>query len=199
MKPIRFLLALIALKTIDCYEDLLDQYVRHVDYVNKIEDELSNRSHGQRYARAVFDVNPKWKDLSNKLSFADGNKKIGGEEVEAKKKIKSNFSPDLTPYLDVGGEVASNHLERRRRQTSQDLWTHSLVLEDYVVLSWQNRHQEVLFRVEARTKGWIGIGFSPNGGMENADIVIGWVDERRGRAYLGVSFTRKFRVKFSTS
>lgn len=81
-------------------------------------------------------------------------------------------------------------LDRTKRQVN-DLaqWTHSEELDrnGFVVLRWQPRHQEILFRVEARTKGYIGIGFSPDGGMENADIVIGWVDDGNGKAFLLVN------------
>lgn len=65
-------------------------------------------------------------------------------------------------------------------------WTHSQVLDKNgnIILRWQPRHQEISFRVEAKTKGYIGIGFSPNGGMEGADIVIGWIDDNDSKAYL---------------
>jgi hypothetical protein len=44
--------------------------------------------------------------------------------------------------------------------------------------------------VEARTKGYVAIGFSPDGGKEHADIVMGWVDDRSLRAVLLVSSAR---------
>lgn len=114
------------------------------------------------------------------------------------KKIKSNFTPDLKPYLDrFSSEVSSNDLVdneekfRRKRDIGSDLnqWTHAEILdsEGDVILRWQPRHQEISFRVEAKTKGYIGIGFSPNGRMEGADMVIGWVDDAIGKAYLNVS------------
>ncbi|XP_022911259.2 MOXD1 homolog 1 [Onthophagus taurus] len=67
----------------------------------------------------------------------------------------------------------------------EEQWTHSEFLdaERKVLLRWQPRHQEILFRIEAKTLGYVGIGFSPNGGMEQADIVIGWVD-KYGKAVL---------------
>lgn len=30
--------------------------------------------------------------------------------------------------------------------------------------------------LQVATKGWVGLGFSPNGGMRGADITLGWVD-----------------------
>jgi hypothetical protein len=26
-----------------------------------------------------------------------------------------------------------------------------------------------------KTNGWIGFGFSPNGGMDRSDIIVGWI------------------------
>ena len=43
---------------------------------------------------------------------------------------------------------------------------------------------------QARTVGWIGIGFSPNGGMKNADMVVTWVDQSN-MVHLYVRNTRK--------
>ncbi|XP_078655821.1 DBH-like monooxygenase protein 1 homolog isoform X2 [Branchiostoma floridae x Branchiostoma belcheri] len=41
----------------------------------------------------------------------------------------------------------------------------------------------VVFSVEVETRGWIGLGLSPHGGMPDSDIVIGWVDGK-GNAFL---------------
>ncbi|KAK9745804.1 Copper type II ascorbate-dependent monooxygenase, N-terminal domain [Popillia japonica] len=76
---------------------------------------------------------------------------------------------------------------RDESDSNEDLsqWTHWEYLDDEknILLRWQTRHQEILFRVEARTLGYVGIGFSPNGDMEGADITIGWVDDS-GKAIL---------------
>ncbi|KRT85887.1 hypothetical protein AMK59_1598 [Oryctes borbonicus] len=76
---------------------------------------------------------------------------------------------------------------RDKRELNEDdlsQWTHWEYLDDEknILLRWQTRHQEILFRVEARTLGYVGIGFSPNGGMEGADITMGWVDDA-GKAF----------------
>ena len=36
---------------------------------------------------------------------------------------------------------------------------------------------EICFAVTVRTTGWVGLGFSPNGGMSNSDVVMGWVKD----------------------
>ena len=46
--------------------------------------------------------------------------------------------------------------------------------------------KSIKFRVEVKTKGWVGFGFSKNGLTTEADIVIGWVDER-GQSSFNVS------------
>ena len=59
---------------------------------------------------------------------------------------------------------------------------------DTYVLHWNFNIAErtIAFAVNVSTTGWIGFGISPNGGMVNSDVVIGWVSN--GRAYFHVSF-----------
>lgn len=52
-------------------------------------------------------------------------------------------------------------------------------------LSWGPRGGRLAFRLEVRTAGYVGFGFSPTGTMAAADIVVGGV--LRGRPYLQVS------------
>lgn len=129
-------------------EDLLDEYVKHVDSVNKPRS-------SDRYS-----------------SYSDKAK-----QYQRYKREDWNGAKHQRNKRDLYG-FESNQ------------WMHSEVLDKVgnVVLRWQPRHQEILFRVEARTRGYVGIGFSPNGGMEGADIAIGWVDDITSVPYLLVSF-----------
>lgn len=150
-------------------EDLLDQYVRHVENVNRLGYDLdsdirSNQRHGGRDGVGKF-KRSRFGRFARKLRSVD---EFAWEEEEE--------------------EVSSSR--RDRRDISSDiLWTHSEVLDrdGLVVLRWQPRHQEILFRVEAETRGYVGIGFSPDGGMEKADIVLGWVEDDSGKPVLMVS------------
>ncbi|XP_076873898.1 DBH-like monooxygenase protein 2 homolog [Brachyhypopomus gauderio] len=47
-----------------------------------------------------------------------------------------------------------------------------------VMLRWgfDTLKDTIVFEVRANTTGWVGFGFSPNGGMNGADMVIGGVD-----------------------
>ncbi|XP_069165930.1 MOXD1 homolog 1-like isoform X2 [Procambarus clarkii] len=52
----------------------------------------------------------------------------------------------------------------------------------YVVM-WAPGDNQVIFEVQVATKGYVGLGFSPNGGMKGADMVLGWVDDS-GKVFL---------------
>ena len=63
--------------------------------------------------------------------------------------------------------------------TSETLtFSHHLVLnrEERVHLSWRPDSLGVTFRYSVATHGYIGLGFSPGGGMHGADIMLAWVD-----------------------
>lgn len=72
-----------------------------------------------------------------------------------------------------------------REEFNQDIiqWTHSVFLDGEdtrnIRLSWNLMDDNVLLKVEARTKGYVGIGFSKNGRMAGADILIGWVRDQQ--------------------
>jgi len=48
---------------------------------------------------------------------------------------------------------------------------------DTYVLHWNfsTADRTIAFAVNVSTTGWVGFGISPNGGMVNSDVVIGWV------------------------
>ena len=52
---------------------------------------------------------------------------------------------------------------------------------------WKFDDKSITFEVHVRTRGWVGLGFSPSGGMKGADMGIGWVSD--GKAYFKVSMT----------
>ncbi|XP_024407943.2 DBH-like monooxygenase protein 1 [Desmodus rotundus] len=58
-------------------------------------------------------------------------------------------------------------------------------------LSWSLRGTRLAFRLEVRTAGYVGFGFSPTGAMAAADIVVGGVAQ--GRPYLQDYFTNADR------
>jgi hypothetical protein len=53
----------------------------------------------------------------------------------------------------------------------------------YKIFWKQIDNEEIMFELHCKSKGWIGMGISPNGDMAGADIAIGWVDSN-GNSYL---------------
>ncbi|XP_013388237.1 DBH-like monooxygenase protein 1 homolog [Lingula anatina] len=71
--------------------------------------------------------------------------------------------------------------------TGSDGFTHSIVLkEDAYHLLWKFDDLSITFEAQVKTTGYVGLGFSPSGGMSSADIVLGWVKD--GQAYLKDSY-----------
>lgn len=69
------------------------------------------------------------------------------------------------------------------------IWAHSERLDESgdVVIRWVNSDSSITFRVEAKTKGYVGIGFNSRRNMRGADLVVAWVDDRNGNAQILVS------------
>ena len=51
-------------------------------------------------------------------------------------------------------------------------------------LQWRPETDTISFRLTVKTRGYVGLGFSPAGGMHSADIVLGWVDDTTGAVHL---------------
>lgn len=60
--------------------------------------------------------------------------------------------------------------------------------EDYRLL-WSIKDQEITFEIQARTLGYIGLGFSRDGTIYGADIVTGWVSQGQSHFQVGLSDT----------
>jgi hypothetical protein len=66
-------------------------------------------------------------------------------------------------------------------------WSHSAMLSPDYRLLWSlgPGPQDITFELQVRTLGYVGFGFSKDGRMTGADIVVGWVD--KGQVYFQVS------------
>jgi len=51
---------------------------------------------------------------------------------------------------------------------------------------YKHVEQWIEIKVTGRTTGYVGVGFSPNGGMSGADMAIGWIDQN-GHSHLRVT------------
>lgn len=54
-------------------------------------------------------------------------------------------------------------------------------------LFWKVVGEDIIFEAHVATLGWLGLGFSPTGGMTGADLVVGGV--KNGQPYIYVSVT----------
>lgn len=54
-------------------------------------------------------------------------------------------------------------------------WTHSAELDRNFSVFWTPGEDDITFEVQVRTLGYVGLGFSVDGKMKGADMVIGWV------------------------
>ena len=51
-----------------------------------------------------------------------------------------------------------------------------LVEPDSYILYWNYTDTDIIFEIHANTSGWVGFGISPNGGMENSNVIIAWIN-----------------------
>ena len=88
------------------------------------------------------------------------------------------------------------HLIHAAIEPVSDTFTHSIKLKDngFFHVFWKYDTETITFEIHAKTLGWVGFGLSPNGGMPNSDIVIGWVKD--GQGYLKVQSGSFFYHKY---
>jgi hypothetical protein len=53
-------------------------------------------------------------------------------------------------------------------------FTHTVWLSDAMLVRWRVDNGIIAIEATARTNGWMGFGFSANGAMGGADIVVAW-------------------------
>lgn len=87
---------------------------------------------------------------------------------------------------EVGGVTAPLH---RGTAFIENDWKSSVELakDGAYRLSWKPTEERIVFLVEVRTNGYVGLGFSLDGRMVKADIAVGWVHDKTKRPYLLVS------------
>ena len=69
-------------------------------------------------------------------------------------------------------------------------WEYHTVLDPHqkFSLKWKinSEEQSITFLCEVETRGWIGFGLSPNGGMNGSDMIIAWVNDNDGVTHFKV-------------
>ncbi|XP_067643545.1 MOXD1 homolog 2 isoform X3 [Eurosta solidaginis] len=60
-------------------------------------------------------------------------------------------------------------------------WDHAVDLNEDFRILWTIINQDITFEIQARTLGYVGFGFSPDGKLAGSDVALGWVD--KGQTY----------------
>src|SRR5882724_1366213 len=60
---------------------------------------------------------------------------------------------------------------------STDQWLGTKVLDKNYIMFWKkdDLNEELTVRLEVKTRGWVGFGFSRRGIMPQSDVIIGWI------------------------
>nr|XP_039264402.1 DBH-like monooxygenase protein 1 [Styela clava] len=66
--------------------------------------------------------------------------------------------------------------------STEDFSQRASLANGYLKLYWKANKDTITMEVHGKTTGWIGIGFSPHGGMNGADIIVGWI--KNGTTYI---------------
>ncbi|XP_045774439.1 MOXD1 homolog 1-like [Maniola jurtina] len=89
--------------------------------------------------------------------------------------------------------IVDQYRTRHRRESFNSrsyesglIWSHTERLDENgdVILRWVNTDSSITFRLEARTRGYVGLGFNSARNMRKADLVVAWVDDRHGNAQI---------------
>lgn len=70
--------------------------------------------------------------------------------------------------------------------------------DDQYIVYWKvsglTQNDEITFEIHAKTLGWIGLGFSSNGGMPGSDVVMGGWDDQSAQPYLYVKLIKRQKL-----
>lgn len=61
---------------------------------------------------------------------------------------------------------------------AQNIYDNTIRLNSDYQLSWTVKDPDIIFEVQAKTTGYVGFGFSRDGTIYGADLVIGWFDQK---------------------
>lgn len=83
-----------------------------------------------------------------------------------------------------------HHVHHEHREHHDHGWFRSESLDGngLYVLDWKVVNKDIVFRVTANTRGYIGLGFSHKSErVSESDIALAWIDDRTGEATVLVS------------
>ncbi|XP_017843398.2 MOXD1 homolog 2 [Drosophila busckii] len=90
-------------------------------------------------------------------------------------------SSKLTSRSSSNGSSSNSTIAATAATQATPVWDHAIDLNEDFRILWQIINQDITFEIQARTLGYVGFGFSPDGNLAGADMAIGWVD--KGQTY----------------
>lgn len=97
---------------------------------------------------------------------------------------------------DKTNQIVDQYRTRHRRESFDSksyesglIWAHTERLDENsdVILRWVNTDSTITFRLEAKSHGYVALGFNSARNMRGADLVVAWVDDKYGNAQILVS------------
>lgn len=113
-------------------------------------------------------------------------------------RVPKKYFPEKS-IKNAKGHVKDEAVTRSRRNAKEEIKKNVPIARAFtryenldengdVILEWDpSDEDEVVFRVTAKTLGYVGIGFNEKGNMIGADILLAWVDDHTGAVNLVVS------------
>ena len=123
----------------------------------------------------------------NRIVYAFGNQVDNNEgKLLDFSSVKVNTQITL---LNPSGTYNCETIKPRAEFTSQPLGTYTnyidLIDEGVYRFYWSFTSTDLTGEIHVKTNGWVGFGLSPNGGMSNSDVIVGWINDNTG----AVNFT----------
>ena len=124
---------------------------------------------------------------ANKIVYASGNQVDNNDgKIIDFSSVKVNTEISL---LNPSGTYTCAPIKPKVEFTSQPLGTYpnyvDLIDNGIFRFYWSYTSTDLTGEIHVKTNGWVGFGFSPNGGMSNSDVIVGWINDGNG----AVNFT----------
>ena len=124
---------------------------------------------------------------ANKIVYASGNQVDNNDgKIIDFSSVKVNTEISL---LNPSGTYNCAPIKPKVEFTSQPLGTYpnyvDLIDNGIFRFYWSYTSTDLTGEIHVKTNGWVGFGFSPNGGMSNSDVIVGWINDGNG----AVNFT----------
>jgi hypothetical protein len=59
---------------------------------------------------------------------------------------------------------------------TQAYMNHVELMPGFFHFHWNFSETDIIGEIHVKTEGWVGFGLSPNGKMDQSDVVVGWID-----------------------